>query len=35
MIEKAVLKALKVLRPNEEFAFNANQARPTITLLKE
>jgi hypothetical protein len=31
VIEKAVFEALRVLRPNEAFAFNANQARPVIT----
>jgi hypothetical protein len=35
MIEKVVLEALSVLRPNEEFAFDANQARPAITSLKD
>ncbi|RDL36259.1 uncharacterized protein BP5553_06871 [Venustampulla echinocandica] len=35
MIEKVVLEALDVLRPNEGFAFDANQARPAITSLKD
>ena len=35
VIENAVLESLKVLRPNEAFAFDANQARPLITSLKD
>ena len=34
-IEKAVFEALTVLRPNETFAFDANQARPVITSFKD
>lgn len=31
IIEKAVQEVLYILRPNEEFGFDANQARPLIT----
>jgi hypothetical protein len=34
-IEKTVFEALTVLRPNEAFAFDANQARPVITSFKD
>ena len=35
VIEEAILESLKVLRPNEAFAFDTNQARPLITSLKD
>ncbi|KAG9232707.1 hypothetical protein BJ875DRAFT_442914 [Amylocarpus encephaloides] len=35
VIENVVLEALKVLRPNEAFTFDANQARPIITSLND
>jgi hypothetical protein len=34
-IEKAAFEALTVLRPNEIFVFDANQARPVITSFKD
>ncbi|KAH8674430.1 hypothetical protein BGZ60DRAFT_403952 [Tricladium varicosporioides] len=34
IVQKAALDALKVLRPNEAFVFDADQARPVITSLK-
>jgi hypothetical protein len=34
-VKKAVLGALKVLRPNETFLFDANQAKPVIASLKD
>jgi hypothetical protein len=35
MIEGASMNALAVLRPNERFAFDANQARPAISAFKD
>ena len=35
IIQKAVVDALKVLRPNEAFIFDVNQANPIITSLKD
>jgi hypothetical protein len=35
IIQKAVLDILKVLRPNEAFIFDANQANPVIASLKD
>jgi hypothetical protein len=35
MIENATINALKVLRPNERFSFDANQARSVISSFKD
>lgn len=35
MIEKTFREVLYILRPNENFNFDANKARPVITLFKE
>jgi hypothetical protein len=35
MIESASISVLEVLRPNERFAFDASQARPTISAFKD